>query len=152
MHGTPRASSATAMATSSASTEIHRHPRVDADDDEASIVELVERAIGGARDLATHEATLAMAELEHDVRRIRTMLVLALSGASCVAVSVAWGGVALALALGVGALGLGVAALVLGIGGAVALLLAREHLPPTLLGKSRARLERRIARVTETLK
>jgi hypothetical protein len=122
------------------------------EDDDASIGELIERAIGGARDLATHEATLAMAELEHDVRTIRTTLVLALSGASCVAVSIAWGGVAVALALGIGALGLAVAALVLGVAGVVALLLARERVPSTLLGRSRARLERRIARVTETLK
>jgi hypothetical protein len=141
------------MATSLTPTRIAERQRAEAEDDEeAPIGELVERAIAGARDLATHEATLALVEVEQDAQAIRTTVLLALVGASCVAVSIAWAGVAVALAVGAGASGLAIAALVLVALGAAILVLARKHAPTTLLGKSRARLERRIARVTESLR
>lgn len=121
-------------------------------DEDASVGELVERAIGGARDLATHEATLALAELEQDAREVRITIVLGLIAASCFAVCASWAGVALALALGVGALGLAIGAAILAIGGVLTLYAARRKLPHSLLEKSRARLERRLTRVQESLR
>ena len=138
------------MATSSTTRPLERAR--DADDDEASIGELVERALAGARDLATHEASLALTELEHDVVHVRTAVIVAAVGASCLSIALAWAGVALAWALSLGALGLGIGAAVVALAGAAALIWAARNLPPTVLGKSRARLERRIARVTESLK
>ena len=121
-------------------------------DEDASVGELVERAIGGARDLATHEATLALAELEQDAREVRITIVLGLIAAACFAVCASWAGVALALALGVGALGLAIGAAILAVGGVLTLYAARRKLPHSLLEKSRARLERRRTRVQESLR
>ncbi len=149
----PHASRLGAMATPSSTTRPPEHAReADDDDDQTSIGELVERALAGARDLATHEASLALTELEQDVVHVRTAVIVAVVGASCISVALAWAGVALAWALSLGALGLGVGAAIVALAGAAALIWAARKLPPTILGKSRARLERRIARVTESLK
>jgi hypothetical protein len=138
------------MATPTKSTDRERARR--RADEDASVGELVERAIGGARDLATHEAALALAELEQDAREIRLTIVLGLMGGSCFAVCASWAGVALALALGVGALGLAIGAAILAIGGGLALYGARRSALRTILEKSRARLERRLTRVSESLR
>ena len=143
---------AEAMAASSLHTELAPLADSHAEDDEASISELTLRALGGARDLATHEATLALVELEHDMLVIRTALGLAALGAMCVSVSVGWAGVALALALSPGPLALAIAAGITIAIGAVLLWMARRHLPSAVLGKTRARLERRVVRVAESLR
>ncbi len=138
------------MATTRTATRVET--RSEEPEDDAPIGELVERAIGGARDLATHEAALVLVELEEDVQAIRRAAVLAIVGAACLSAAVAWAGVALALALSLGAIGLAVFALVFTTLGAIALFLARGRLPSSILGKSRVRVERRIARVTESLR
>lgn len=122
------------------------------EEDEASTVALVERAIDGARELAAREASLALAELEVDGRRVGRSALLALTSVTLLAVALAWAGVALALAIGAGAAGLGVAAaLALVLAGGIGLA-ARRGAPSTLLEKSRARLEKRAARVAESLR
>lgn len=121
-------------------------------DRDASVGELVERAIGGARDLATHEAALALLELEQDAKEIRATIVLGLIGAASFAVCASWAGVAVALALGVGALGLAIGAAILAVASAATLFAARRKLPKGLLETSRARLEARLTRVSESLR
>lgn len=115
-------------------------------------MELVEQALDGARELAAREATLALSELEQDGKRLGRVAILAMAAVTLLAVTLAWGGVALVLALGGGALALGIAAAVaLAIAGALGVA-ARQGAPSTLLEKSRARLEKRAARVAESLR
>lgn len=120
--------------------------------DDVPIGVLVERALGGARELATHEATLVLVELERDGRALQRSLTLALVGGACVSAAIAWAGVALVMALSLGAAGLAALATVFAALGVGVLFRARGQLPPTILGESRVRLERRMARVTESLR
>lgn len=122
------------------------------DEDDAPIGELVEQAIHGARELAAHEASMVLVELEEDVRGVKRAAVLSIFGAACLASSIAWAGVAIALALDLGAVGLVIFSIVAAVLGGGALFLARGTLPPTILGKSRVRIERRVAHVTESLR
>lgn len=126
--------------------------RIETIDDEASVGVLVERAIGGARELATHEAALVLVELERDGRALQRTLAIALAGVTCLSVAIAWAGVALAMAVPLGAGGIALLAALFAVLGVVVLLGARRQLPPTILGESRVRLERRIAHVTESLR
>ena len=121
-------------------------------DEDTSTVDLVERALDGARELAAREATLAVSELEADARRVGRVALLAMVSVVLSAIGLAWAGVALAWALGAGASGLAVAACVASmLAGAIGLV-AKNGMPSTLLEKSRARLEKRAARVAESMR
>lgn len=130
--------------------ERQRFDPIDDVADDASIGEILERALGSARDLAAEEASLILVDVDEDARAIRRATALALVAVVWLASALAWAGVALALTLALGAPGIaGLAALGAAIGG-VLLALARAQLPPTILAKSRLRVERRIERVMET--
>ena len=121
-------------------------------DDEVPVGELVERALGGARDLAAQEAQLAMMELEAEGRAVQRALMLSIAASAALAAAVAWGGVALALALSLGAGGIAALALVAAVSGGAMLFAARRLMPRSVLGESRGRLEKRAARVSERLR
>lgn len=124
----------------------------DAIDDDVPVGELVERALGGARDLATQEAQLAMMELEAEGRAVQRALMLSIAASTALAAAIAWGGVAFALALSLGAGGIAMLALVAAVSGGAMLFGARRLMPRSVLGEARGRLEKRAARVSERLR
>ena len=121
-------------------------------DDETPIGELIETALDGARALANEEATLVLLELGDDGRTIARAVLVALAATMSCAVAIAWAGIALADALCLGSVGLALFSLSAAVLGALGLLGSRLLVPITILGQSRQRLERRLARVTERLR
>ena len=121
-------------------------------DDESPIGEVIERALGSAGDLAAEEGSLFLVEVDENARAIRGAVAFVLFAGVWLSAALAWAGVALALALPVGAAGLVALSLVGAVAGVGALAAARRRLPPSILGRSRLRVERRIARVRETLR
>lgn len=121
-------------------------------DDDAPIGEIIERALGSARDLAAEEASLILVDVDADARAIRRATVLGLAAAVWLSAALAWAGGALALTLSLGAPGMAGLAVIGAAIGAAVLTLARAQVPPTILAKSRLRVERRILRVMETLR
>jgi hypothetical protein len=126
--------------------------RAPAELDDASIPALVEEAMTSARDLASEELRLALAEADAQIASIGRALGLSFLAAMLAGGGLAWAGVALVLALELGAVGAGILGALGLVAAGLALWLCRRALPGLPFAKTRERMERRMDHVRQALR